>query len=187
MWKDWYKPYFMDYRFNQTPRIMVRHEDMVYRPEKVISKICDCLGGTNRNKNPDWEHKDGFEYEEDSANRGRGHGRLSRSGLLTAVIKYGQPIRNWYDQYSASDRQIMKEAFQGEADPDLRKIFETFQYRLFDDVGEPTKAEKMRVRQRLHDEQKAKEEMAKEEAKAAKQSLAKSALEKLTDVDGNPA
>ena len=157
MWLEWNKPYFLDAKYNQTPRLMVRHEDIVYRPEKVVQKICECVGGTNFNENPDWQHPDGFEYEEESANRGQGHGRHGRSGLYTAVVKYGQPIRNWYEQYTASDRQIMKEVFQGEADPALRKIFETFQYRLFDDVEEPTKAEKMRARKRAFLELKAKE------------------------------
>lgn len=162
MWKDWYKPYFLDAQYNQTPRLMVRHEDMVYRPEKVVQKICECVGGTNRNPNPDWGAPNGFEYEEESANKGKGHGRLGRSGLLTAVIKYGQPIRNWYEQYSGTDRKIMKEAFQGETDPVLRTIFETFQYRLFDDVEEPTKVERMRANKRAFLERREKESQLKE-------------------------
>lgn len=157
MWKDWYKPYFLDERYNQTPRLMIRHEDMVYRPEKVVRKICECVGGTNLNKNPDWEHPEGFEYEEESANKGKGHGKLGRSGLLTAFIKYGQPLRNWYDQYNGSDRKIMKKAFQGETDPELRKIFETFKYPLFDDIDEPTEADKRRTRNRARLEQNEKE------------------------------
>jgi len=174
MWKDWYKPYFLDSQYNQMPRLMVRHEDMVYRPEKVVSKICDCVGGTNRNKNPDWEHKDGFEYEEESANQGRGHGGGGRSGLLTAVIKYGQPIQHWYDQYTASDRNVMKEAFQGESDPELRKIFETFQYKLSDETREPTKKEKMRVAERLYAAEKHKD--AEKETVAKLQVKRKAAL-----------
>lgn len=161
MWKEWYKPYFLDERYNQTPRLIVRHEDLVYRPEKVIQKICECVGGTNSNPNPDWEHPNGFEYEEESANKGKGHGRAGRSGLMTAFIKYGQPLRNWYDQYDASDRTIMKEAFQGETDPELRKIFETFKYPLFDDVGKPTPADKLRTRKRHLLEQKEKDARAK--------------------------
>jgi len=162
MWLEWYKPYFLDEQYNQTPRLMVRHEDMVYRPEKVIKKICECVGGTNRNKNPDWEHPDGFEYEEESANQGKGHGRLGRSGLFKAVVKYGQPIQNWYEQYTGTDRTIMKETLQGEEDPELRKIFETFQYQLIDNVAEPTKAEKMRARKRAFWEQREKEAELKE-------------------------
>jgi hypothetical protein len=161
MWKEWYKPYFLDDQYNQTPRLIVRHEDMVYRPEKVVQKICECVGGTNRNPNPDWEHPDGFEYEEESANTGKGHGRAGRSGLMTAFIKYGQPLRNWYDQYNAIDRTIMKQAFQGETDPELRKIFETLNYPLFDDVGEPTKADKQRSLQRYRAEEREKNARAK--------------------------
>ena len=157
MWIEWYKPYFLDQQYNQTPRLMVRHEDLVYRPEKVVKKICECVGGSNFNDNPDWEAPDGFEYEEDSANMGPGHGKLGRSGLYTSVVKYGQPLRNWYEQYNGVDRKIMHQAFQEEPNLELRKIFETFQYRLFDDVEEPTNAEKMRARKRAWAEQKKKD------------------------------
>ena len=108
---------------------MVRHEDMVYRPEKVIQKICNCVGGTNKrtataneynrktataNLPPTvWEDNDfdRFVYQEESANMGKGHG-THQSGLFAAVVKYGQPLRNWYDQYSESDRKRMKSVFQ---------------------------------------------------------------------------
>lgn len=147
MWLEWYQPYFLDSRYNQTPRLMVRHEDLVYRPEKVISKICDCVGGTNM-MNKNWSEPGGFEYEEESANRGGGHGK-HRSGLLTAVIKYGQPLEDWYSQFNAKDRKIMREAFQGETvDPESQKIFEAFKYQLYDDVSEPTQKEKQRNRLR---------------------------------------
>jgi len=137
MWKEWYTPYFLDQKYNQTPRLMVRHEDMVYRPEKVIQKICNCVGGTNKrtatatatanNKYKYnrkiatanaptvtvWEDNDfdRFVYQEESANMGKGHG-THQSGLFAAVVKYGQPLRNWYDQYSESDRKRMKSVFQ---------------------------------------------------------------------------
>ena len=165
MWLEWYKPYFLDEKYGQTPRLMVRHEDIVYRPEKVVSKICECVGGTNRNVNPDWEHPDGFEYEEESANTGKGHGRLGRSGLFTAVVKYGQPISNWYEQYTAKDRTVMYKTFQEEPNAELRKIFETFQYRLMDNINEPTKVEKMRARKRAFLEQKEKDRLLKEKQK----------------------
>ena len=151
MWLEWYKPYFLAEEHNQTPRLMVRHEDMVYRPEKVIEKICGCVGGTNNNPNPDWGHPEGFEYEEESANKGKGHGKHGRSGLLTAVIKYATPLEEWYSRFTASDRLIMKEAFsEGPGvSPELARIFETFGYKLFHDadLSEPTEAEKRRNRE----------------------------------------
>ena len=149
MWMEWYKPYFLEQQYNQTPRIMVRHEDMVYRPEKVVSKLCECVGGTNNNNiTKDWEAPGGFQYMEKGANMGRGHG-VERSGLLTAVIKYGQPLRNWYDMYNGIDRKIMKARFQGEKDPHFRNVFDTFQYRLYNDVAGPTNREKMLTLKRV--------------------------------------
>lgn len=163
MWKEWYTPYFLDKKYNQTPRLMVRHEDMVYRPEKVINKICECVGGqTRRNHSSSSSSSNstsGFQYEEESANRGKGHGKQGRSGLLTAVIKYGQPLQNWYDEYSASDRKIMKSVFQQDEDKDgeaaavaIQNIFDTFQYKLFDDTNEPSHMDKMRTRKRIYEE-----------------------------------
>jgi len=149
MWMEWYKPYFLEQQYNQSPRIMVRHEDMVYRPEKVVSKLCECVGGTNNNNiTKDWDAPGGFQYMEQGANMGRGHG-VERSGLLTAVIKYGQPLRNWYDMYNGIDRKIMKARFQGEKDPHFKNIFETFQYRLYNDVAGPTSKEKMNTLKRV--------------------------------------
>jgi len=155
MWKEWYTPYFLDKKYNQTPRLMVRHEDIVYRPEKVVNKICECVGGQSRNSLSGSSGE--FRYQEESANKGKAHG--VRSGLLTAVIKYGQPLQNWYDQYSASDRKIMKSVFQqddkdGEAAAATieQNIFDTFQYKLFDDTNGPSHMAKMRTRERLFEE-----------------------------------
>jgi hypothetical protein len=136
MWVDWYKAYYLDTVYNNTPRIMVRHEDLIYRPEKVITPICECVGGTIR--------KDGFHYEEESANKGKGHGK-HRSGLLTAIIKYGQPLEDWYSSYTSIDRKIMKSILQGnnennndnENEKLMRNIYKTFQYTLYDDISNP--------------------------------------------------
>jgi len=160
MWVEWYKPYFLEDRYGQTPRLMVRHEDMVYRPEKVVSRICECVGGTNPNDHPDWTHPEGFQYEEESANKGKGHGKHGRSGLLTAVIKYATPLEEWYSRFTASDRTIMKDAFlsngkgrskkndDDEIEKELRGIFDAFGYKLFDDVSEPSDAVKKRNKEK---------------------------------------
>ena len=131
MWKLWYEPYFLPERYNQTPRLMVRHEDMVFRPEKVIKAVCECAGGKLAPK---------FQYMEDAANQGKGHGK-HRSGLLDAWIKYGQSLDDWYARYNARDRVIMKRLFQDS--DDHHGIFEAFQYKLFDDTDEPTPGQKL--------------------------------------------
>merc|ERR1711971_627664 len=100
-------PYFLPERHSQTPRLMVRHEDMVYRPKKVIKAVCECAGGNLTKR---------FRYQEDAANKGQGHGKHGRSGLLDAWIKYGQPLSDWYVQYTSSDRTIMKRVFQDSDD-----------------------------------------------------------------------
>ena len=103
MWKYWYKEWYLDTLYQQSPRIMVRHEDLVFRPEKVITPICECVGGTITQP---------FIYEEESANRGKGHGK-GRSGLIDAVIKYGQPLHDWYVQYNKEDRVVLRTVLQG--------------------------------------------------------------------------
>uniref|UniRef100_A0A7S4AHG0 Sulfotransferase domain-containing protein n=1 Tax=Pseudo-nitzschia australis TaxID=44445 RepID=A0A7S4AHG0_9STRA len=169
MWMEWYRPYFLEHQFNQAPRIMVRHEDMVYRPEKVVSKLCECVGGINRsNTTQDWQAQGGFSYVEDAANKGGGHGS-DRSGLLTAIIKYGQPLRHWYDRYNGVDRKIMKRIFQNEPDPDMRAIFHAFNYRLYDNVADPTRQERMATLQRKIREEKQKEQRAENNPEIQKQ------------------
>ena len=41
MWDDWYCEYY-DADF---PRLMVRLEDLVFRPAEVLERICACAGG----------------------------------------------------------------------------------------------------------------------------------------------
>jgi len=132
MWLEWNKPYFLEHQYNQAPRLMVRHEDMVYRPNKVVRKICECVGGTHmKGEDADWETE--FEFEEESANKGKGHGKHGRSGLLEAFIKYGTPLDEWYSRFSMEDKEVMQSTFLGDGiDPKLKTIFETFRYKLFD-------------------------------------------------------
>jgi len=107
---------------HQIPWLMVRHADTVCRPENVVKEICRCIGWANRNKNHDLEHASGrlsVQYEEKYANRGEGHGTQSCSGHLTVLfVKYGQ--------YNGRDRKITKKAFQGDPDPELKKIARSF-------------------------------------------------------------
>ena len=51
-WKSWYQEYFdtIDGRENDYPRLMIRLEDLVFYPQLVLKTICDCVGGTLREK-----------------------------------------------------------------------------------------------------------------------------------------
>lgn len=118
MYMEWYKPYFEQRAY---PRLMIRFEDLVFRSEDVVTKVCECVGGTMNG----WRGQ--FIYKTKSSNKGPGHGQ--RSDLLSAFIKYGQPLHHFYDQYTGPDRLIMSQAFRN---PNYSKneIFETFKYPL---------------------------------------------------------
>ncbi|KAG7338927.1 hypothetical protein IV203_034598 [Nitzschia inconspicua] len=103
LYMEWYKPYFEQRNY---PRLMIRFEDLVYRPKEVVTKICDCVGGTMTG----WKGQ--FIYKTKTSNKGPGHGQ--RSDLLSAFIKYGQPLTHFYGQFNGPDRLIMSQAFRGE-------------------------------------------------------------------------
>ncbi len=127
MWKEWYLPYYQatDYK-----RLMIRLEDLVFRPKAVVTAVCDCVGGVMAGTVRDRGRNDvDFWYVRDSANTGKGHGR-HRSDLLTAFVKYGQPLRTFYDKFSESDKRIMREVLQDSKDHG--GIFDAFKYKLFD-------------------------------------------------------
>lgn len=43
LWRDWYSGYLTAER----PRLMIRQEDLVYRPRQVMDAVRDCLGATS--------------------------------------------------------------------------------------------------------------------------------------------
>lgn len=77
LWNDWYG----DYAAVNYPRLIVRYEDMLLRPERVVKTVCDCVGG-------DFVQKGRFRMTEESA-KGEMTAHRHSSGLLAAVKKYG--------------------------------------------------------------------------------------------------
>jgi hypothetical protein len=118
MYMEWYQPFF---RQRDYKRLMIRFEDLVFRPKEVVTQVCECVGGTVTG----WKGK--FQYKIKSSNRGPGHGQ--RSDLITAFVKYGHPLSNFYAEYNKPDRIVMGEAFQ-EDQRDKGGIFHTFKYKL---------------------------------------------------------
>jgi hypothetical protein len=113
---------------------MIRLEDLIFRPIPVITAVCDCVGGvilSSAGKNEPGRYKGAGQlvYERSSANTGIGHGKY-RSDLLSAFIKYGQPIRTFYDKLSDTDKRIVKGVFQDSTDHG--GILDVFKYQLFD-------------------------------------------------------
>ena len=80
LWNDWYGEYFDEVDF---PRLIVRFEDIMLKPQEVVTKVCQCGGG---------EIKDtaNFVMVADSAKGKRGSHQGS-SGLVDALKKYGNP------------------------------------------------------------------------------------------------
>ena len=56
-WNEWYKEY-LDADF---PRIIVRYEDLVFRPKETTKQVCECFGGTLNER---------FQYVVDTAKKG---------------------------------------------------------------------------------------------------------------------
>jgi hypothetical protein len=66
---DHYHDYYMDYMKAKFPRVIVRFEDLIFSPKKVISEVCKCAGG---------ELVQGpFQYVIESAKKGSAHGKKS--------------------------------------------------------------------------------------------------------------
>ena len=97
VWRDWNADYFQETGY---PFLMIRLEDVVFRPKDVVTKICTCVGGRLFRK---------FTYEQNSANVGKGHGQ-HRSNLLTAFLKFSQPLEDIRNtMYSPEDWKIIDE------------------------------------------------------------------------------
>ena len=75
MWNVWYG----DWRDVDFPRLMVRFEDLLFHAEDVVSKVCECGGGTMARD---------FRYVEGSA-KGEGGPHAGSAGFLASLVTYG--------------------------------------------------------------------------------------------------
>ena len=118
-WRDWYLEYFQQTDY---PMLVVRMEDLVFRPKDVIEQVCHCAGGTLRSEiHPTTEP---FLYVTESANLGKGHGN-HRSDLLSAFIRYGQPLHAFQTKFSEQDWRIINETLEKD-----RGLSKALKYRL---------------------------------------------------------
>ena len=81
LWNSFYG----DYLNLQSPHIITRYEDLLLHTESVITTICHCAGGDLIN------NENGIHLTEEPAKDPKLHGRSS--GLVDALIKYGDPSR----------------------------------------------------------------------------------------------
>lgn len=102
VWRDWNLEYFEEQRY---PLLMIRLEDIVYRPKPIVEAICQCLGGKLYTKKS-------FYVFDTSMNDGKGHGEYRSSGLLSAFVKFGIPLEHWSHQFSERDWRIMEQTLR---------------------------------------------------------------------------
>lgn len=95
VWTDWNLDY---YQQNQYPLLMVRLEDIVYRPKQVVSSICSCIGGTLRGSD------DVEEYFHDKYKDGN---ELKQKKKTTAstTTKAASAIHRLFDSESESEEE----------------------------------------------------------------------------------
>jgi hypothetical protein len=109
-WNEYYKEYYQQSRF---PRVVVRFEDLVFHPKKVIQTVCECAGGTLK-------HENGFQYIVNSAKITEGHGN-DKTGYVDAIIRYGSArFPRWQSGgMTDNDRRYVMEHI----DPEMMKVF----------------------------------------------------------------
>jgi len=114
MWSQWYRQYLdADY-----PRILVRLEDMLFRPDKTMKAINECVGITIPHEYQYYLYKS--KIHGDSAD------------FVQALGKYGKE-KGRYESLTADDLEYAKTAL----DPDLMRLF---QYTHAPDSYVPPKA-----------------------------------------------
>lgn len=108
LWNDWYREYLHAF---SDPFLMVRFEDLLFRPRAVLDVVRECAGAA-------WTEEDTFTYVVDQSKweHVRFHG--PQSNMISAMIKHGNAARR-LKHMTARDLQVAREVL----DPELMKIF----------------------------------------------------------------
>jgi len=104
LWNDFYQ----DYKNVDIPFLLVRFEDLVFRPKETITKVCECGGGMMFTKNK-------FKYIVNSAKKGdAAHGNMKdRTGFVDALVKYGKIEKRYKDFDSIEDLKYVRDNIDG--------------------------------------------------------------------------
>ncbi|KAL3936789.1 MAG: hypothetical protein SGBAC_007962, partial [Bacillariaceae sp.] len=102
VWREWNLEYFQQREY---PLLMIRLEDIVYRPKQVVEDVCHCIGGQLYSEKP-------FSIFADSMNVGKGHGEHRSSGLLSTFIEFAKPMKQWRHKFSKDDWEIVELVLQ---------------------------------------------------------------------------
>jgi len=91
MWNDWYNEYHDTKEF---PRIIVRYEDVLFRPEEIVNDICTCAGGTMK---PNF-----INQEATAKNHGTGNGKKQSEKKYgdeeRRVVGYKDEDLKWFEE-----------------------------------------------------------------------------------------
>jgi hypothetical protein len=107
VWND----YYSDYLRTTTPRLMVRFEDLLFRPKQVLKIVKECAGAAWKDGD---EHSFYYVVDQSKWEHVRQHG--PQSNLISAMIKHGNPARRTRNmtetdlQYAASvlDEELLR-------------------------------------------------------------------------------
>jgi len=99
LWSSWNG----DYLHADFPRLMIRMEDTVFYPEKVMRLVAECSG---------MEMREPFEY---MTNRGKGE---SDTTLVTAMVKYGNDEGRISQNLTLAEKRYLQTAL----DPLLMRL-----------------------------------------------------------------
>lgn len=102
LWNEWYGDYLKIHEF---PRLMIRFEDILFHVEEVVTKVCECGGGTLIH------HENGIHLKSESAKQGGSH--QGSNGLLSAITRYGSE-KHRLDGMTADDITFANENVNAE-------------------------------------------------------------------------
>ena len=97
-WNEWYGEYYR-LTASELPHLMVRMEDLLFFPDEVVPKMCECVGGKLRNATS----STGVNIPVTST-KSTGHKSLTtpkgkkipQTGYVDALIKYGNPATRFH-------------------------------------------------------------------------------------------
>jgi hypothetical protein len=123
-WKEWYQSYAGNLPF---PRVIVRLEDIVYQPAKVLSKLCECAGGI-QTRSKMLVPEESVKVRRDRMRNKTGlPGSLVRgketAGLVKAWKEHASIHKLW-DRISHVDKSIVQEVL-----PEGKGLLQLFNYK----------------------------------------------------------
>jgi hypothetical protein len=115
LWRQWNQEY-LDYQ--ESPRLMVRLEDLVYAPKETLRVICDCVGGNFRYKPQSMSQRKGGVVREAANN----------NFLIKAWARHSHATINHTLSSSRENQQLFQKLV--ETSPQVQRLLEAFQYAI---------------------------------------------------------